>query len=429
MAILTMIVTQLAMPRQLGTRRWRARSLPWILLVSCHLGAQASSLQPMAVETADHATVNIDLVRPDGRPKALVIVSPGTGGLPDPYFDAELAKPRYDVAHKGGMAQALTRAGFAAAFIGQRGYAPLGDCLAGSPQAKRAEVFVLRCIDQRVRGTVDLDSNAEDMRAAIARVSGEPDLKALPLVVVAFSESFRHIAWLVEAGRARPDVIVAIGGPTEPWSSLIAYQLRKDWALGLAQAGLARCAERELPIDKVFACAGWPARTDLKGRVADALGGNVASSRLVQERREWWRRKFAASIVALGRAPPDATIGGAFQGIPIPVAWSANFYRQGLADKRSAPQRLARWPGSLLLTFGRLDSLVLVPTDADIEQLKRSRGGPTEVVRWPGLGHGLDTEAGETTPEVLETLVSRIDELLERRPTTTAAGRPASGPR
>jgi hypothetical protein len=361
----------------------------------------------------DHgARITIELVLPEGRqPKGLVVVVPGSGGVADPYLDAELKRPAYDPDSRGGMTAKLLAAGYAAAYYGQRGYALPRTCISGASTPARAASFVLHCVDPAVRARVSLSSITADTGRVFAALAEHPRTRELRQIALPFSEGMHHVSVLAGQGAIHPAAIVAIGGPQVSVAHVVKYQSSYEHYVEIARKAFARCPGQQLAVDGVFRCAGSPSTPFHLAKMRELASGEVLARDLLPLIRQSFLERYR-----LGLSPPhlpeNATMSAVYLGHPIPVAWNARYAQEQQTASKSTLEQLGSFDGRVRYLFGALDYYMPLPASGPCRAGSGEPAVPTDC-RFrvlDGVGHGLEDESGFVPGAVLDEVIRAIDE-------------------
>ena len=359
------------------------------------------------------AQTTIELVLPEGRqPKALVVVVPGSGGVADPYLDAELKRPTYDPDSRGGMTAKLLAAGYAAAYYGQRGYALPRTCVRGDSTPARAASFVQHCVDPAVRARVSLSTITADTGRVFAALVEHPRTRGLRQIALPFSEGMHHVSALVGQGAIHPAAIVAIGGPPVSIARVVRYQSSYEYYVEIAGKAFARCLDRQLAVDSVVRCAGSPGTPLHLAKMRELAGGDVLARALLPLRRQLFLDHFRLGMSHAQRLPENATMSAIYLGHPIPVAWNARYAQEQQTASKSTLEQLGSFGGKVIYLFGALDYYMPLPASGPC----RSVGGAAALAAdcsfkiLDGVGHGLEDDSGFAPGAMLDEVVRTIDE-------------------
>lgn len=367
------------------------------------------------VALGDGVTTVVETAWPAaGAPRALVIVVPGTGGLSDPYLNAELRKPVYDPDSRGGMTAKLLAAGYAVAYYNHRGYAPLRTCIRGDTLADRAASFVHRCVDPTVRAWVTLSSITADTARVFGALERHPRTKGLPQVALAFSEGMHHVSTLVGKGNIHPLGIVSVGGPHIPFADAVRYQTTYEYFVKIAQEAFKHCPENELTVDRIFSCAPASTSPDRLSKMRELAGGNVLARNFLPLRRELFLFQYRAAPAYFKSLPPNTTMAGSFEGVLMPVAWNAHFPEEQMAATRSSVDQLGAFGGRIVYLFGALDYLSPLPASGSCRSPVSGASPPPDCTfrLVAGVGHGLEDANGFVPATILDDLVRTVDEVF-----------------
>jgi hypothetical protein len=325
------------------------RALPCLLMCLAVWAASPCAAAPLTLSSrtdirvalGQGAHTTIELVLPVGRtPKALVIVVPGSGGVTDPYLDAELARSTYDPDSRGGMTAKLLAAGYAAAYYAQRGYAPPRTCISGESPAARALSFVMNCVATEVRARVSLSSITADTGRVFAALAEHRRTKGLPQIALPFSEGMHHVSALVGQGVIQPAGIVSIGGPHVSIAHVARYQTSYEHFAEIAATAFARCPDQQLELESIFRCAGSRSTPQHLARMRELAGGDTLARAQLPLRRQLFLERYEQGLTYQLRLPEDAIMSGTYLGYPMPVAWNARYAQEQQTASKSTLDQL-----------------------------------------------------------------------------------------
>ena len=386
------------------------------LLFTVLLGSAAPTLAaerldiPVAVDSG--AIITVETAWPAQAARALVVVVPGTGGVSDPYLNPELHQANYDPDHRGGLTSRLLAAGYAVAYFGQRGYAPLRSCISGSSASERAAAFVAHCLDPKVRAGVDLPTITADTGRVFTALAQHPRTRGLRQIALPYSEGMHHVSAAIGQHAMRPAAIVAVGGPIGSLGAIVPYQLRYEYFANIAGAAFARCPDRALTAEQLFRCAGKWTSPDLLSKMNELMAAPTLTRQQLPLRRETMRAHYRAVSAQFAALAPDAPIGASFEGHFMPVAWSARFPYQQMSAAVSTLDQLGAFDGPVVYLFGTRDHLIPLPTPGACP--RRSNGSlpvRCSIRLIDEVGHGLEGDSGLPPGAVLDELVRTVDEV------------------
>ncbi len=406
------------------------------LLTSCASTPRMAERFPdhISVSVADGVQTEVELAwPPDEVPRALVVVLPGTDGYSDIYFGAELAKARYDPNRRGGLTEAITRAGYVVAFVGQRGFRRLKDCASGSDIRERVTFFAEHCVDKRVRSQVRLATTTEDYRKVFIALSEHPSTKGFTHIVLPVSEGMYHVSTLIGRKEIAPHAVVAIGGAFPSIADVMEYQMTREYFFRLAEKALEKCSAEWLKTPQALACLGIPEDSQTGVAFKDifsiehgshniAMQGNtpdpakktvglfsVVSRNLIPEMRRLNKEYFRMIKEGFRARSDEDTLFGNFRGIQIPSMWSGRFFADYFDASFPCLDMMRGYSGSIVLLYGRDDSLIPLPDQGPCDSKAKVPLAKCEVAVVDGVGHGLEDETGFPTQKSLTAIVQALN--------------------
>jgi len=388
-----------------------------IALAASMPAAAAPARIDIPVSVDGGAVITVETAWPEGaRARALVVVVPGTGGLSDPYLNAELRERVYDPDRRGGLTGKLLAAGYAVAYFSQRGYAPLRSCVEGDSPTQRAAALAARCPDPRVRAGVDFVTITADTGRVFAALARHPRTRGLAQIALAYSEGMHHVSAAVGQHAMRPIGIVAVGGPLASLARIVPYQLQYEYFANVASEGFARCPHRDLTAEELFRCAGKWHSPALLAKMSEFMGAPTLRRQLLPLRREATQAYFRAQAAFYASQSAQATIAGNFEGHTIPVAWNGRFQYQQMTAAVGSLDQLGDFDGRVVYLFGMRDHLVPLPAPGACPARPDGSARTTcRVQVIEDVGHGLEDERGFPPDAVLDALLRAVDEVAQAR--------------
>jgi len=361
------------------------------------------------------AVITVETAWPEKRPaRALVVVVAGTGGTADPYLNPELHKPAYDPDHRGGLTGKLLAAGYAVAYFGQRGYAPLRSCISGNSARERAAAFVTHCLDPKVRAGVDFAAITADTGRVFAALARHPRTRHLAQIAMPYSEGMHHVSAAVGQHAIWLAGIVSVGGPVEALGSIVPYQVQYEYFVNIATDGFAHCPNRELTAEQLFGCAGKWQSPFLLSKMNELMGAPTLTRQQLLLRREVLRAHWRAAAAQFASLSPDASIGGSFEGHYIPSAWNARFPYQQMSAAVGSLELLGAFDGRVTYLFGTRDHLVPLPAPGPCPARPDGSARTRCSIRLiADVGHGLEDESELPPDAVLDEMVRAVDEVAD----------------
>lgn len=361
------------------------------------------------------AVITVETAWPENRAaRALVVVVAGTGGTADPYLNPELHMTTYDPDHRGGLTAKLLAAGYAVAYFGQRGYAPLRSCISGRTARERAAAFVAHCLDPKVRAGVDLAAITADTGRVFAALARHPRTRHLAQIAMPYSEGMHHVSAAVGQHTMRPAGIVSVGGPVASLGSIVPYQVQYDYFIDIATAGFARCPHRELTAEQLFRCAGRWQSPALLAKMNELMGAPTLAREQLPLRRELLRMHWRAAAAQFASLSPDASIGASFEGHFIPSAWNARFPYQQMSAEVGSLDQLGAFDGRVIYLFGTRDHLIPLPAPGPCPARADGSARTGCSIRLiADVGHGLEDESELPPNAVLDAMVRAVDEVAD----------------
>lgn len=345
-------------------------------------------------------------------PRALVIVSPNSGGLADPYFDQELANSQYSPERRGGLTATLIKAGYAVAFYSQRGYELLGSCVSGNDFQARAASFVNACVSTGARAQVTLLTITRDTQAIFNALDTNSKTSSLPKLALAYSEGMHHVSTLAGKGLIRAAGIVGVGGPRSSLASVWQYQMQGDHEFRIAEKAFSSCAAATLNVDQIFVCANVVPAPGGAEKMYAFLGAYTASREAVKARREMMLQQYHRALAHYAASDPSETMEGAFGGNRIPMAYSAHYYKEVFESNTSIVEQLKNFQGRTKFLFGEFDHLFPELEEPVMKNTLRSAVPFPDTLIVPGVGHGLEDSSGFPPARALAAIVQALGDVL-----------------
>lgn len=395
------------------------RYIPILLLLSSVQAVLAREsavpFEHFAIRTyvAEKIYIDVEVYFPKHQDaRAMVIVSPNSGGLADPYFDPEIAEPKYLPDRRGGLTTALLDAGYAVAFYSQRGFASLASCVAGENFQARAASFVQACVSTAVRAKVSLSTITADTRAIYEAIAAHAKTRGLIQLALAYSEGMHHVSALAGQGLIKVAGIVGVGGPRSSLAAIWEYQMLGIHELQIAEKAFSLCSATVLNIDEIFACANAVPTQDDRTKMRALLGSDKTSREGLALRRQMLVQQYAQGRAHYAASLESEVMEGAFGGNSIAAAFSAHYYKEIFESHTSIVDQLSGYQGRTKFLFGEFDHLfpeLDEPASRDWSESARTMPGAAII---PGVGHGLEDQRGFPTAHALAAIVQAIDEVF-----------------
>ncbi|MQA22715.1 hypothetical protein [Rugamonas rivuli] len=364
----------------------------------------------MNLDTGINTTVEVYFPI-SGKPKALVIAVPGTGGLSDPYFDRELGQSAFMPDSRGGTTAALVNAGYGVAFYSQRGFRQLRTCVAGDTAFERAVSYVEHCIDEPVRAGVTLATITNDTETIFRALSRHPATSTFEQIALAWSEGSYHAATLIGASRIDTRKMVTIGGPVESMSATFEYQLTRQYYFDLADAAFQKCNQTSLTMFELFRCGQVQITQQKHAWAREMADGDVLVRENIPQRKIYFSNFYLDLQKQFASFPRDTAMNGTFRGINIQRAWAAAYYDQVFSSKTKMLENIGKSHGAIGLIYGAADNLVRLPNDHVCSNAKAAGVEYCAFLILPKLGHGLEDGNEKVSSIALDAVVKTIDSI------------------
>ncbi|WP_162057475.1 hypothetical protein [Undibacterium sp. KW1] len=363
----------------------------------------------MKILLDENVYTEIEIFSPLSKPRGIVVVVPGTGGLSDMYFGEEIAKKNYSPDSKGGLTEKLIGSGYTAVFYNQRGYSTLSKCITGDSLYLRSASFVSRCVDPEIRKTVTFSKITADTEKIFKALNQVVETQGVPQLVLAFSEGIYHVNSLIENKEIDPVGVVAVGGPLESISYVMKFQLGFEFYLNLIEKAFLHCDSDVLNVNQIINCSDSSAYTGIQNSLITAMGGQTISKKDLPARQEFFKKFVHDAFDKYLKISETEYVNGSFLQFVLPKNWSAAYYTEAFSSKKSSVERLRKFPHKVIYMFGSLDHLVPIHSDGIcvLDGLVASRTCQIEVVA--GVGHGLEDKSMLPTNEALNKIIAALN--------------------
>jgi hypothetical protein len=379
-----------------------------ILATMSNLATAARTNSIVQVGIGD-AALDLELSFPAAaKPRAIVVIVPGSGGLSDPYFDSEIRQPKYAYLHRGGITDMLTQAGYAVAAYSVRGYRGASCIPEDTAPAERAAYFVAHCADQDVRGKVSLTDITEDTKRIFSFLRQAPSTSGLGQIALAYSEGMFHV--LDAFSGEMPDAlmgIVAVGGPHDSLRTTLEYQLTRSAYFKLIDTSFARSKSSSESADEIMKANDKDATFNRAGLI-ETMGSDPIRRDAIPARQAYWRDAYRQLYDKFAPGTLEGTMDGVLDGVHIEKAWSIKYYSQLISDDRRPSEAYRQFKGSIIYMYGLDDVLVRIPSRQEFVAAERSAAGARRITLVARADHGLAT-GGMPSSDSLAQIARAID--------------------
>lgn len=316
------------------------------------------------------------------------------------------------------LARAFTASGMAVVRFDNRGVRgnelTMPSCPAGLSEAEAAQHYLNSCVDPRVRSTVTVQTQQDDIEDVWRFACGHVNIDPTRIVIWAHSEGGLNTARLVGAKRIDPRGLIFVGSLTEDPAGLFHWQVVDRYAERVMSwdadgDGLVTLADvqREFPNDFMFAAVG------MNPEIVQPLNGHWT--------REAIYARFAAEYETLKAAalatPDDASYPDPAPGVQLVIA-SYNWWKQWFVETTPTIDHFQDYSGYVSFHLGEIDSQL--PAERQLAfvetriQAVRFRNPPSLVLHQQ-RGHSLRTGepiAGPMDDAAIDLLVEEAKTLL-----------------
>jgi hypothetical protein len=368
------------------------------------------------VEVDKGITVAIDVYMPlnNAKPKALVIVSPGSDGVGENVFE-RLNRGEGNPETSDQLADALTKAGYAVAFFWQRGYLRTKDCVKGNSYEEKQKSYVANCYIKEIRANSDLHTTTSDTEKVYEALSLNHLTRNLSVVSLAISEGSYHISKLIQLKKINPAGVVFIGGMFESLAETFAYQFRYDFYFDKMDLAFSKSKKDTISFADLVKYGGInifiepPRREPWKAQ--EAMGAAFITKVDAANRKVMLARKFQEFLFELPTKPLGLPEYGFFDGLLAPSAISSSYLPQAFKATTDIVDQLAEYDRRVFFLYGSFESLIKLPSIYQCPHNKLQC--KIEVIE--GVGHYLQDQAGLRPPQSLNAILNAIKEV---QPTT-----------
>jgi hypothetical protein len=353
---------------------------------------------------------------PQGTPRALIVVVPGTDGISDPALIAELKQSEYRPDSRGGLTDLFLRANYAVAFYSQRGLAPPKSCISGNSYEQRLQAYADKCVDVSVRAQVSLRTVTSDTQKVFSALTKHPRLEQMPQIALGLSEGLYHIAQLVKEKAIQPRSIVAVGGPLEALSDAFDYQSNRKYYFHLIAAAFAECKTNNMRVEQVFLCGKTKPTPEKVNIIKELFDGDSTTINNLAARKTLFENAVKQDIQANLQLPANAITTQSVDGRILGI-WSARRNTEVSLATESASEKMSSFGGGLIFIFGAEDHRVRVPKAGQCRTKlgAQSSTAPCEIIVLEGIGHGLEDASGFPTKPALDKLLAAVDSVSHPR--------------
>ncbi|HEX8620530.1 MAG TPA: alpha/beta hydrolase [Allosphingosinicella sp.] len=371
-------------------------------MLATMLAAAAASIQFAIPSVTDGRAIHGQVDSPASRPKAIVVLVPGTG---DHSRDLRLnSSPKEaPVLVFRDLAQRLNRAGLAAARFDKRGFSCVGQGKSGADG--------WGCHDAGETPTVTWATSVGDIEAVVRHAQAQPGGDCI--ILLGHSEGTVHIARLIDEGRVRPAGFIGLGPVMDSFASLLHDQAVERLTDGLLamdrdRDGITSRAEflSQLPGSRLAAdfdsngeCTAFCLAELEKRSPVGPAGITALEVRALRDRLDDLYRRKVEAQAGPGAPPLYAFADGT-------VYSSTDWRRQVLTEWIPSAIRLSGYQGPVSLYWGTADRQVNV--EHGLAAVRRFAPGHVVNRVYEGLGHMLGTHgvAGPIREDVAQTIVA-----------------------
>lgn len=393
------------------------RGILSILFTLAPLNANAKithRFQPIEIKTIDKEIIFADLHLPNTRrPKALIVMVPGTAGLADPFFTGSIKSSKYSPNYKGGLTQALTSIHMVLLSYNQRGYRRLNNCIHGSNEYAREQSFSENCISKNLRKYVGLKTITEDTLSVLLEAQKISKKMGVPLIVLSFSEGTYHISTLLKMKNIAIDGLIGIGSPITTLAETFEQQLRKKYIFEILENALESCnLNGIISVNKIFDCNTKKISVNTKEQIRIILGTEPFETSEITKKKDSVN-KIADDILKyyLDLQSPHP-ITGWLGDRELAENWSSVYFSEIFQDQTNIYHSLSFANLPIHLIYGELDTQVQLPS----QFIPRPRVGHIEnrieIKIVDGLDHYLSQDDVQISKSGLEQICQSIKIIL-----------------
>jgi pimeloyl-ACP methyl ester carboxylesterase len=371
------------------------------------------SQQKLQIEVNAGVFVALDLYKPNKQKiKALVVFSPGTGGVGDLYMDGEFRRGANDGDRKGGFVEALTQQGYAVALHWHRGLLRVEDCVKGNTLEEKRKSYASGCYLPEARKDADLLALTSDTAKVYEYLAKHSDVKSLPIISIGISQGSFHLAKLISRQEIKPKGLVLIGGLFDSYRSVNEYQLGFQYYFERINLTFEKTQQDVVSVRDV--CE----QTDLSVDVYDPVPimnklimsmGNVTVTKAdFEKRKDTLRNSGEEHIQKLLKSSPENSIGvtsGGYREYPRPNFQSNDYERQTAVENVAIYDYLKDFHGDVHYIYGQHDTLLRIPTASHCKELIPMCS--LKII--DGVGHALEDQTGLPPQRSLNAMLDAVN--------------------
>jgi hypothetical protein len=386
-------------------------------ITACTAASKSFDKEELNIEVENNITVAVDLFFPNNLriAKALVIVSPGSDGTGDVYFDAEFKEKKYSSEYRGGLVKLFTDAGYAVAFFWQRGLIRNNQCINGQDYETRVKSYIENCYIKSIRGKTDLQATTLDTEKVYAYLAKHKFLKNTPLIALAISEGSHHISRLVELNKISPIGIVFVGGMYDSLKSTFLRQFRQDFYFEKIENFFKKTNKDSASLSDIAQYGNINTRFERsispQWGLRITMGDVWINQDILELRRTGFREASEAMLDKFVKNFVDGSVGRTFNQYENTYYNSAKYWQQALTSEKNVIDQLAHYDKKVIYLYGSYDTLVRIPKQNEcfIKTVKCK----VEIIN--GVGHSLEDESGFPPEKSLTAILMAVNEVVRSR--------------
>jgi hypothetical protein len=338
----------------------------------------------------------------------------GSGVTPGIFSEEDLKAREPDFDSRWGLVETFTKAGYAVAFMRERGVLREKSCIKGKDFAERTKSLATHCFVKKIRRHVDLHVVTKDTGIAYRYLSKLEATRNIPIVMLGLSLGSYRIGQLIESKRIQPAGVVFVGGVFDSLASTFAYQVRQDFYFEKIAHAFAQTGKDWVSFADIVKHGNFDYRLGVPNHVpwgvGHALGGVMIRKEDVSTRKFGFEKNYQDSKAAILNSTKEQPLNGSAYAHEVTSLWSSNYMLQILQSEKRVIDQLRGYRKKVVYLYGASDAQVKIPPPEACPAPQRQ----CKIEVLEGVGHSLEDGTGLFLPDTsLKAILRAVDEVSQ----------------